>query len=107
MATELSKQEIYVSPSKNSYTIYTKTGCSYCEKTKEMLKDIENIKIINCDDYLINDKENFLSWVEAQTGGIKYRTFPIIFLNGKFIGGFTETKKQFEMNEAFAGNLDF
>ena len=103
---ELKKSINYVPPSMMSYTIYTKTGCSYCIKAKEMLKN-ENVTIVDCDEYLSNDKEKFLLWVEEQTGGIKYRTFPIIFNNKKFVGGFAEVKQQFEMNEAFAGNLDF
>ena len=82
------------------------TGCSYCEKVKELLQS-DNPSIINCDEYLANDKEGFLSWVELQTGGIKHRTFPMVFHEGKFIGGFTETKTARDLKNACSGNLDF
>lgn len=83
----------FIFPKKKGYTIYTKKNCSYCEKVKILLNN-EDILIIPCDEYLEKDKEEFLLYIE-EIAGIPYKTFPMVFLDGKFIGGFTETKKHY------------
>ena len=89
----------YIPPKSKGYTIYTKNNCSYCERVKTLLKN-EKVLIIPCDEYLEEDREEFLIFVEVITG-ISYKTFPMVFLDGKFIGGFTETKKQYIDPESF------
>jgi glutaredoxin len=81
----------YELPSKDNYTIYTKSGCKYCVKAKDLLIN-EVYEVIDCDDYLTNDKEDFLTFMKGIIGR-EYRTFPMVFDRvGCFIGGFTELK---------------
>ena len=85
----------YELPSKNNYTIYSKTGCPYCVKAKTLLQ-AETVEIIDCDDYIIDDKPAFLKFM-AELIGKEYKTFPMVFnKDGKFIGGFTELKPYYE-----------
>lgn len=78
------------------YTIYTKPNCSYCDKVKELLKDVKPEPIyIDCAEYLVDEttKTKFLQFIQKKAILLKpYKTFPIVFCNGHFIGGFTQTK---------------
>jgi glutaredoxin len=85
---------IYEVPSDEGYTIYTKSQCPFCIKAKNLLKD-EAYTMIDCDDYLIDDKETFLAFIENLIGK-SYRTFPMIFKNKKFIGGFKEAQEEYQ-----------
>lgn len=85
-----------------NYTIYTKPKCPYCDKIKELLKDVTPTPIwIDCTKYLGNDmtKQLFLQFI-ADTAKLSepYKTFPMVFCNGRFIGGYTETKLFHEKN---------
>lgn len=85
----------YPLPSNETYTIYCKSGCTYCIKAKILLScQNPRTEIIDCDKYLLTDvqKEEFLDFI-AGISGEKYRTFPMIFHKGAFIGGFTELRK--------------
>lgn len=96
-----------IKPNLDCFTIYTKTGCSYCEKVKVLLKNKNyNPIFINCDDYLKNDKEFFLNYIE-KIAGVKHKTFPIVFKDGIFIGGFTETNKYIDKFSAFDNSSFF
>ena len=81
-------------PEKFDFTVYIKSGCSYCIQVKNLLT-MMNLKTryINIDAYIITpqSKENFFNFIEELTGK-KYRTFPIVFFDGDFIGGYNETK---------------
>ena len=72
-----------------SWLIYTKSGCSYCEKAKKLL-DNYNFKYKKID---VNNenKEKIYGSIDSKTN--KYRYFPIIFKNDVFIGGYTELTK--------------
>jgi len=87
-------------PSEIGYTIYTKSQCSYCVKAKNLLKN-EPYTMIDCDEYVIEAKEEFLLFIENLIGK-PYRTFPMVFKDGQFIGGFSETKTQYEKDLAFS-----
>ena len=79
------------------YTIYTKQACTYCRKIKELLAEEKPVPIyISVDDILENQKEDFLAFIERKTG-IPHRTFPMVFYEGKFIGGYIETLRRREM----------
>lgn len=56
-----------------------------CDKIKS------NKKIINCDDYILTlrDRDEFYKKIQKHTK-IKYIHFPMIFKDGKFIGGYKE-----------------
>jgi len=81
----------------DSWLVYTKTNCVFCHKVKELLEKEEIITIINCDNWLKHkeNKEIFLDSIKNIIG-YEYRTFPMVFLNNKFIGGYTETKNFFD-----------
>jgi glutaredoxin len=80
-------------PSKNEYTVYSKSGCPNCNKVKELLKEKQMpFIIIDCDEYLIESKPEFLQFIQNLTCQ-EWKTFPIVFnSNSQFIGGFLDTK---------------
>ena len=78
----------YEAPSDKGYTIYSKSGCPNCTKAKKLVAS-EKYNIVDCDDYIIEDKEDFLYFMSTLIGK-EYRVFPMIFKDGKFIGGYAE-----------------
>jgi glutaredoxin 3 len=93
----------YIAPTTNGYTIYSKSGCPFCTKVKRLLeKELPEPLLVDCDDYLVENKADFLEFI-AKLAGKEYRTFPMIFHDSQFIGGFTETKAYYEKNMAFTG----
>lgn len=87
-------EKLYVEePLKKGFTIYSKNNCSYCVKVKKMLMDSQIFFLdINCDGYLSEDKEGFLSFIEERATK-RHTTFPMVFKEAGFIGGFTETQE--------------
>ena len=85
-------------PQSNGYTIYSKSNCPYCTKAKQLLTTAH---IVECDDFLTADKPDFLRQMDVFTG-LQYRTFPMIFYDGDFVGGFTEAKVHYEKQICFA-----
>jgi len=71
------------------YAIYSKSECGWCRRVKELIPDGT---IINCDSYLESDKETFLTEMASRIGK-EHRTFPMVFYDGGFIGGYEDTKK--------------
>jgi glutaredoxin len=89
--------ESFRRPSNKEYTIYSKSGCSNCTKVKELLQS-NNIPfiVIDCDEYLIERKMEFLLFIEELTSR-EWKTFPIVFSSDElFIGGFTDTRLYLE-----------
>ena len=80
----------------NGYTILTKEGCKWCTKSKELLPQAH---IIPCDD-LLKDRDTFFSHVDKLTGK-EYRTFPMVFYNKEFVGGFQEVKHKVDTELTF------
>lgn len=80
-------------PSDKSFTIYSKTNCKYCVLVKSLL-DEQKIPFIeiNCDDYLAQDKQYFLNFIKEKADR-DFKTFPMVFCDGKFVGGFLETER--------------
>lgn len=78
-------------PSKNGFTVYSKSGCNNCTSVKKLIKE-SNFLIteINCDEYILEDKEAFLNFIEIKAE-TSYKTFPMVFYEEKFIGGLTHT----------------
>ena len=96
----------FFEPLKTGFTIYSKSGCSFCTKVKKLLLDKQTFFTdVSCDEYLIEDKEGFLLFIKERANK-EYRTFPMVFKDGKFIGGFTETQMYFDKLECFC-NDDF
>ena len=92
-------------PSDKSFTIYSKTNCKYCVLEKDVLDEHKIPFIeINCDDYLDQDKQYFLNFIkEKAKRDHEYKTFPMVFCDGKFVGGFLETVRLIE----FDGPVEF
>ena len=80
-------------PIESGFTIYSKSGCSNCTKVKALLNDKNLLlKVIDSDEYILEDKESFLSFITSLSNK-EVKTFPIIFYDCKFIGGYNETKE--------------
>jgi len=83
----------FVEPLLTGFTIYSKSGCHNCSKIKKVLKDKNLFFLeVQCDDYLIEEKDNFLSFIENKIGK-SYSTFPMVFYDSEFIGGFNEASE--------------
>jgi len=80
-------------PKKGELTVYSKSGCPNCTSVKKLLKE-KQVKfiVIQCDDYILEDKDAFLNFIHKLSGK-EQKTFPMIFDGHTFIGGFTETSK--------------
>jgi glutaredoxin len=89
-------------PGGDSYTIYSKSGCLFCTKAKVLLQN-ERIPplFVNCDNFLLENKEEFLNLMKSLIG-YEYKTFPMIFKNGRFIGGYNKTKEFYEESKRVA-----
>lgn len=80
-----------IEPNKSGFTIYSKSGCPNCISVKKLIKENKFfITEINCDEYILEDKEEFLKFIE-KVAETSYKTFPMVFYDGKFIGGLTHT----------------
>jgi glutaredoxin len=94
-------------PQTNGFTIYSKSGCPNCTRIKKILSEKKQTVVeIQCDEYLIENKESFLSFIKnlAQK---EWKVFPIIFNNGAFIGGFNETQELLNKQLCFDENISF
>jgi glutaredoxin-related protein len=90
-------------PNKTNFTIYTKSNCIYCDKVKLLFDSKnKNYEIINCDKFLENEinKQEFLEFIKNLTNK-EWKTFPIVFHEGEFVGGFNETNIFLEKMDAF------
>lgn len=94
-------------PLQNGFTIYSKSGCFYCTKVKKLLTEQNSVfVVIDCDEYIIEAKENFLLFMKERANK-EYKTFPMVFNNGVFVGGFNETQEYFNKLLQFDENADF
>jgi glutaredoxin len=85
----------FIKPLDNQFTVYSKSGCPNCKRVKELLEATDNtFTIIDCDEYLLNSKSEFLYFIE-ELSSREWKTFPIVFKGTQFIGGFTDTKEYF------------
>jgi glutaredoxin len=85
------------------YVVYTKSNCKYCDKIKELLQFEEPAPHwIDSDKYLETPtlKKFFLDFIR-DTGNLQnhYTTFPMVFYDGVFLGGYTETNQFHELTE--------
>jgi glutaredoxin len=94
-------------PLNTGFTIYSKSGCSNCTKVKQLLRDKQIFFLeVDCDEFLIEDKERFLLFIKERANK-EYRTFPMIFKDAKFIGGFAETQSFIDKLLCFVNDDDF
>jgi glutaredoxin len=84
--------KIYAKPSNNNYTIYSISKCKYCDMAKEHIKK-KSVKCtyICCNKFIetCRERDKFFGFIKQYTK-IPYFYFPMIFKNGKFIGGLKE-----------------
>ena len=95
-------------PTNTGFTVYSKSNCMNCKKIKNILLE-NNLFFINvdCDEFVIEDKSAFLLFI-TEHANTEVNTFPMIFNNGEFIGGFAETKEYIEKKcLSFEENDDF
>lgn len=85
---------VYPLPNDNIITLYTKNNCRYCIAAKNLLIK-NNIKheIINCDNFLLENRDKLVDFL-TKTAKIEIKTFPVIFYNKNYIGGYTELKEK-------------
>jgi glutaredoxin len=96
----------YLEPFENSFTIYTKSGCKFCTEVKKLLKSLNIFfQIIDCDDYIVENKQTFLDFIQNLTKS-EIKTFPIVFNEKKeYIGGYIDTEKYLEPKLSFDENF--
>jgi glutaredoxin len=87
-----SDEKMFIVPVTSGFTIYTKNECNICVKVKQLLYS-KNYRplIINCDEYLLFDRDEFLSNIKIYSKK-EYEMFPMVFFDGSFLGGYQETK---------------
>ena len=86
--------EKIISASPDTYVIFFVRGCPYCENSLQLLRD-KNLPYKGYDISTINGNMQKLLEVLKQNADIvsfdpSHSTKPIIFLNGKFIGGYDQ-----------------
>jgi glutaredoxin len=97
-------EQEFEKPKVNGYTIYSKSGCPNCSKVKKYLNDSNAIvSIIDCDEYLIECKEEFLKFIE-EAAEKSVRMFPIVFFERKYIGGYQDTEHHNSRLKAFSND---
>ena len=76
-------------PASRDYTIYSISNCKYCVMAKEHLGSASGV--INCDKFVgsCRERDNFYNFMRQYTI-FPYIHFPMIFKDGKFIGGLKE-----------------
>jgi glutaredoxin len=82
---------------KEGYTIYSKSNCPACDKTKELLP---KARFINCDAYL-EAADEFLDFIWSLPSAGTVVSFPMVFKDGKYIGGYSEISNQFNKDVSF------
>jgi len=95
-------------PSDTGFTVYSKSGCPNCSTVKKILKDKNlTFNVVDCDDYIIEDKINFLLFIK-ELSEREIKQFPIIFYDGTIVGGYNETKEFIDkIFLSFEDNLNF
>lgn len=68
--------------------VLSKNNCKYCDLLFSFLKDYPYEKII-CDDINKDDLKRIVTGIS----GKNHNTFPMVFIDGAFIGGYDETVK--------------
>jgi glutaredoxin len=77
-------------PAGKGFTIYSKSFCINCDNIKKLLDDNKlEYNIINCDNYLNENKDFFLEFMKLITRQ-ECKMFPIVFNNQKFIGSYKD-----------------
>lgn len=95
--------DLVSSSSEDTYTIFSKDNCQWCESAKELLDELRDTGVadprlqypynyFNCTEMLKTNKAEFIVEIN-RLSGVEVKTFPIIFKGKKYIGGFQELRK--------------
>ena len=77
-------------PKVGEITVYSKSGCPGCSKTKTYLKHKQLLHtVIDCDEYILEHKTEFVTFIK-QLSGREFNVFPMVFDGNKYIGGYKE-----------------
>jgi glutaredoxin len=94
-------------PKMTGYTVYSKSGCPNCVKVKKFLQNAKaEMNRIDCDEYMIERKEECLKYIE-EAAEKSVRMFPVVFFEGKFIGGYQDTEYHYNRLNAFSNDALF
>jgi glutaredoxin len=92
----------FQAPNTTCFTVYSKSGCFFCKKIKQYLEHREQeYEVIDCDEYLIEDKPGFLKFIE-NLAGKPHTVFPIVFFMGKYVGGHDDSVRYIDKMNAFS-----
>ena len=79
--------EIFPEIRSTKYTVFTKSGCKYCDNIKILMEqEKEDVVYIICDDILNKNRDSFINFIK-QNAKIEKVTFPIVFYDGNYVGG--------------------
>ncbi|WGL59957.1 glutaredoxin [Pigmentibacter sp. JX0631] len=67
--------------------IYTTTVCPYCNAAKNLFKSLN----VEYEEINLDSDSDLRAKLSAENNG--WRTVPMIFIDGKFIGGFDDANK--------------
>ena len=96
-AVELSNVDVSNVDVSSGTIVFSKSSCPNCDKVTAFLTDMcVTHTVVKCDQYLANDREGFLRKMSCLTGGVVPKVFPMVFIDSKYIGGYTETLRRFE-----------
>lgn len=89
-------------PTQNGFFIYSKTDCKYCVDVKQMLDELFIFyKEVKCEFLDDAEKAEFLEFIKTKNGGKPWKSFPMVFHDGDFVGGYKETGILLEKINAF------
>ena len=85
------------------FFIYSKPNCIYCDRVKELLQSLQiQYESVECVFDNDSQKREFLEYIKSKNKGKPWNTFPMVFHNGEFIGGYQETGIYLEKIDAFS-----
>ena len=80
----------FQNPANGEFTVYSKSGCPNCLKSKQFLKSKDlKFTVIDCDEYLLEAKQEFLEFIKGLAAQ-EVKMFPMIFDGDKYIGGYEQ-----------------
>jgi len=82
-------------PIDKGYFMYSKSNCKFCKFAKEQLP---NLTAVNIDEFIETNKSKLLDKIST-IATVEIKTFPIVFYNGIYIGGYNMSKEHLSMME--------
>ena len=71
---------------KGVFTILSKTGCKNCNLIKRVMELTKLSYIyVDCDEYILNNREQFIEELKKYTKSEERVYFPIVFYEGKYL----------------------